>query len=62
MALWLNCPIMISYQKTKKESWYMNRYTKKKIKDLRKTKKKVWFPFFWAFDRYLQSIKYNSTH
>ena len=32
MALWLNCPIMISYQKTKKESWY-NKTKKKDIKE-----------------------------
>ena len=62
MALWLNCPIMISYQKNQKRELVYEQIHKKKIKDLRKTKKKVWFPFFWAFDRYLQSIKYNSTH
>ena len=57
MALWLNCPIMISYQKTKKESWYNK--TKKKI--LKKLLNDNNFSFFWAFDRYLQSIKYNSA-
>lgn len=58
MALWLNCPIMISYQKTKKESWY-NKTKKKKI--LKKLLNDNNFSFFWAFDRYLQSIKYNSA-
>ena len=57
MALWLNCPIMISYQKTKKESWYK----KTKKKRLKKLLIDNNFPFFWAFDRYLQSIKYNSA-
>ena len=40
MALWLNCPIMISYQKNQKRELVYEQIHKKKIKDLRKTKKK----------------------